>query len=127
MKKIFYISALFLTGMACNCSAQTAVENKITTINITNFHVYAKDAKLTIEWSTDGTKPTNYWEVQRSTENAAFSTIALVLGPDPSQSGEKFQYVEKLKDSKNSTASYRLVHVNADGTEQVSNIIQPTK
>ena len=126
MKKIFYISALFLTGMVFNCNAQTAVETK-TTINITNFHVYAKDAKLIIEWATDGSKPTNYWEVQRSTENGQFSTIALVLGADPSQSGEKYQYMEKIKDAKNQTAQYRVLHISADGSEQISNITQPVK
>ena len=126
MKKILFITAFLITGMAFNCKAQASVQTK-TTLNIINFQVYAKDSKLIVDWSTDGAKATNYWEVQRSAEGSQFSTIAIVLGPDPGQTNDQYQYVEKLKDTKNANAYYRLRHVNADGTEQISKIIQPAK
>ncbi len=128
MKKILLITAVILTGLAYNCSAQQASVQANTTLNITNFQVYAKDSKLIVDWSTDGTKATNYWEIQRSTEGVQFSTIALVLGPDPGQQpGENFKYMEKLKDAKNTNAYYRLRHIFTDGTDQFSKIIQPVK
>jgi trimeric autotransporter adhesin len=125
MKKIIYMMVLALAAIT-GTNAQTAVtSNK--NINITNFTVYAKDAKIVIDWATDAAAATNYWEVQRSTDGTQFSAIALVLGADPRQEGDRYQYMEKLKDSKNATAYYRLRHIGADGKEQLSNIIQPAK
>jgi trimeric autotransporter adhesin len=125
MKKITYMIVLALV-ITTGTNAQTAVtSNK--NINITNFTVYAKDAKIVIDWATDAAAATNYWEVQRSTDGTQFSAIALVLGADPRQEGDKYQYMEKLKDTKNATAYYRLRHIGADGKEQLSNIIQPAK
>ncbi len=125
MKKFIYMVVLALV-ITTGTNAQTAVNsNKI--INITNFTVYAKDAKIVIDWATDAAAATNYWEVQRSTDGTQFSAIALVLGADPRQEGDRYQYMEKLKDTKNATAYYRLRHIGADGKEQLSNIIQPAK
>jgi trimeric autotransporter adhesin len=125
MKKIIYLVVLAM-AITLNSNAQsTAAGSK--NINITNFTVYAKEAKIVIDWSTDGTAATNYWEVQRSTDGVQFSAIALVLGADPRQDGDKYQYMEKVKDSKTTTAYYRLRHIGADGKEQLSNIIQPAK
>lgn len=122
MTKFFYLVALFMafsfTGIAQN-------NNK--TINITNFTVYAKEAKIVIDWATDGTSATNYWEIQRSSDGVQFATIALVLGPDPRQTGDKYQAADKLKDSKGLPAYYRLRHIGTDGKEQLSNIIQLAK
>ncbi len=125
MKKILYI--VFLLSVLSNkvAAQQTTANNK--NINITNFTVYAKDTKIIVDWTTDGTVPTNTWEVQRSTDGAAFTTIALVLGADPRQEGDRYGYAEKIKDTKNNTAWYRLRHVDANGKEQFSNVIQPLK
>jgi trimeric autotransporter adhesin len=129
MKKIIYITVLALI-ISTGTNAQTTVNSSVTNnknIIITNFTVYAKDAKIVIEWATDAAAATNYWEVQRSTDGTQFSAIALVLGADPRQEGDRYQYMEKLKDTKNATAYYRLRHIGADGKEQLSNIIQPAK
>lgn len=126
MKKVLFIVTVFLIALVNSSTAQTAIETK-TTINITNFHVYAKDSKLIVEWGTEGNKATNYWEVQRSSENLQFSTIAIVLGADPNQPGEKYEYMEKIKDTKGQPVYYRLRYINADGSEQLSNIIQQGK
>jgi trimeric autotransporter adhesin len=125
MKKITYMIVLALV-ITTGTNAQTAVSSN-KNINITNFTVYAKDAKIVIDWATDAAAATNYWEVQRSTDGTQFSAIALVLGADPRQEGDRYQYMEKLKDTKNATAYYRLRHIGADGKEQLSNIIQPAK
>ncbi len=129
MKKIIYTIVLALAVTAA-ANAQIAAGSSASSnknITITNFTVYAKDAKIIIDWATDAAAATNYWEVQRSTDGTQFSAIALVLGADPRQEGDRYQYMEKLKDAKNAIAYYRLRHIGADGKEQLSNIIQPVK
>src|SRR5258708_37956245 len=91
MKRIIYISLLILA--ASNCKAQT--ENRIKLIDFT---VNEKNDKRVINWATDGTVTTNYFEVQRSADGKTFKTIALILGPDPEQQGDRYQYVEKVKE-----------------------------
>jgi hypothetical protein len=125
MKKIFYLT-IVLVVMGFGATAQTAM-NAARDINITNFTVYAKDTKIMVDWATDGSTTTNTWEVQRSTDGIQFTTIAYVLGADPRKTGDQYTYAEKVKDTKISNAYYRLRHVGADGSEQLSNIIQPVK
>jgi trimeric autotransporter adhesin len=122
MTKYFYLVALFSA-----LSFAGAAQNNSKTINITNFTVYAKEAKIVIDWATDGASPTNYWEIQRSSDGLQFTSIALVLGPDSRQVGDKYQATDKLKDNKAATAYYRLRHIGTDGKEQLSNIIQLAK
>ncbi len=124
MKKIFYFISLF-TLVSFTGNAQTVKEAH--TINITNFTVYAKETKLIIDWSVQQSDAVNYFEVQRSTDGVQFTTVALVLGPDPRQGGERFQYMEKIKDNKSTVAYYRLRHVGTDGKEQLSKPVQPVK
>jgi trimeric autotransporter adhesin len=126
MKKIIYMVVLAL-GVHTGITAQNTVLNNNRNINITNFTAHAKDAKIVIDWATDAAAATNYWEVQRSTDGTQFSAIALVLGADPRQEGDRYQYMEKIKDTKSTTAYYRLRHIGADGKEQLSNIIQLAK
>lgn len=122
MTKFFYLVAL-LTALNLTATAQ----NNSKTINITNFTVYAKEAKIVIDWATDGASPTNYWEIQRSSDGVQFAAVALVLGPDPRQAGDKYQAADKLKDIKGAAVYYRLRHIGTDGREQLSNIIQLAK
>ncbi len=119
MTKFFYLVAL-LTALNLTATAQ----NNNKTINITNFTAYAKEAKIVIDWATDGASSTNYWEIQRSSDGVQFAAIALVLGPDPRQTGDKYQAADKLKDLKGLPTYYRLRHVGTDGKEQLSHIIQ---
>lgn len=116
---------LFVCLFSCQTKAQPSVnDNKI---NITSFNVYEKDNKIFINWATDGTASVNYWEVQRSTNGTEFSTIAMVLGPDPRQQGDNYQYMEKVKDSKVTVVYYRLCHIDTNGKEIFSEIKQLTK
>ena len=96
-------------------------------ITITNFTVYEKDAKLIVEWATDGAVATNYWQVQVSDDGTRFSTIAMVLGPDPRQQGDRYQYMEKIKEGRDATKYYRVRHVDVDGNEQMSKVVGPAK
>ncbi len=116
---------IFAVFIFCNAGAQASLSNP--TINITSFTVYEKDAKLIIEWATDGAVATNYWQVQRSNNGKDFSTIAIVLGPDPDQPGDRYQYMEKIKEGRDATKYYRLRHVDVNGNEQISKVIAPAK
>jgi len=105
--------------------AQPVLHNQ--PIIITNLTVYEKDAKLIVEWATDGAVATNYWQVQISDDGKKFSTIAMVLGPDPRQQGDRYQYMEKIKEGRDATKYYRVRHVDVNGNEQLSKVIFPSK
>jgi hypothetical protein len=119
LKNIFFAAILVLASY--NSHAQTVKNN---TINITNFTADEKANKLFIKWSTDGAIPTNYFEVQRSDDGSTFKTVALVLGPDPAQTGDSYEYAEKINDKTKKHIYFRLCHVNTNGTEQLTKIIE---
>jgi hypothetical protein len=119
LKKLIYASIFVLASY--NSHAQVKESNKV---NITSFTVGKKANKLIINWSTDGTIPTNYFEVQRSDDGNIFKTIALVLGPDPKQTGDNYQFAETMKDNTIKPVYFRVCHVNASGEEQITKMIQ---
>ncbi|CAN5842450.1 hypothetical protein BH11BAC4_BH11BAC4_24730 [soil metagenome] len=90
-------------------------------ISITKLSVYEKANRLNIEWSADGGNESNYWQVQGSADGKKFSTIAIVLGPDPGKTGEQYAFKGKLDKTNN---YYRVVHIDPSGQEQKSDIIQ---
>lgn len=111
--------------LSCKINAQQSSANiKIT---ITNFKVYEKNDQLFINWSTDGTVATNYWQVQNSTDGKEFSTFALVFGPDPREPGDHYTYMEKIKGEPGTKVYYRLSHIDKDGKEINSEIIRSAK
>ena len=124
LKKISYV--LLLSGfISWKVPAQPALPDQ--KITITNFTVYEKGTKRFITWATDGTVTTNYWQVQRSDDGSHFSTIALVLGPDPWQQADKYQCVDKITEGRIAKLYYRLCHIDINGNQQISEIIQPAK
>ena len=125
MKKTTY-PLCFLLLTVLFAKAQSSLPTVNTTINISKLIAYEKDDRLFIEWSTDGSNKTNYWEVQGSVDGKNFSTIAIVLGSDPSKPGEQYEYKEKIN-SKNQVAYFRVVHISSSGAKHQSNIIKPVK
>jgi hypothetical protein len=89
-------------------------------INITDFTVCAKEQKVIIDWKTDGATATNYFAVQKSIDGVNFKTVALVLGPDPKQKDDSYAFSDKYVPKTAKHSYYRLVHVDAEGNEQVS-------
>ena len=104
---------LGLTACAQNSSKQD--------INFTKFDVSVKDKKVAIDFSTDKSIETNFFEIQKSSDGINFHTIALILGPDPKQQDcDCYGYSEKI-DNKNAKQSYyRAKHISADGVAQYS-------
>ena len=112
------ILALFLS-FAFNVNAQKNTRQKI---NITSFQVMKEQNKVVIEWSTDKTSHTNYFEVEKSTDGKNFKTVAYVLGADPTKTDcECFGCFDKVT-GKAKESYYRLKHVNTNGNVQFSEV-----
>ena len=125
-KKIIYL-LMITVFTAGNIKAQQSVCDQ-KTISITNFKVYENNTQLIIDWATDGTVETNFWQVQSSTDGKKFSTIALVFGPDPRQQGDRYQYKGKVKDAATGSKTYyKVCPVDAKGQEINTEIKQPAK
>jgi hypothetical protein len=88
-------------------------------IRYNSFTVSAKQNKIMLDWSTDGAHPTNYFEIQKSTDGKNFKTIALVLGPDPKKA-DCDCYSGYEKRDRNYKNYYRLKHIDINGTVQFS-------
>jgi hypothetical protein len=122
------VLTVFLLPLICSQAygqPSARVPQLTNTINITSFTVYAKEYRLSINWSTDGSVPTNVFEVQQSSDGQNFTTIALVLGPDPKQQGDRYTVSHLIKDKKGSLKYYfRLRHLSTEGIEQISDVVE---
>jgi len=88
-------------------------------INYTSFTVITKQHKVELEWATDNSVPTNYFEVQKSWDGKNYKTIALVLGPDPKKTGcDCYDWSDTQMQKK--ITYYRLKHIDANGSAQLS-------
>ena len=123
MKKITYLLAFLLFGALFTKGQTSSADSKM---KISKLIAYEKDSRFFIDWATDGADKTNYWEVQSSIDGRTFSTIALVLGPDPSKPGEQFGYKGKISEQK-PAFYYRIVHISLSGIKQQSNMIKLAK
>ena len=121
-KSSYFLSILILAALFTQ--AQTTTAN--TKINISKLIAYEKDNRFHIEWSTDGTSKSNYWEVQSSADGKRFSTIAFVMGPDPSKPGEEYEYKGKINNQQ-PQAYYRIIHIDTAGIKQQSDVIKLIK
>ncbi len=91
------------------------------TINVTNFKVSVKEQKVMIDWKTDGATATNYFAIQKSIDGINYKTVALVLGPDPKQkNGDCYGCSDKYITKIAKHSYYRLVHIDTDGNEQIT-------
>ena len=112
------IVVLFLS-FAFNVNAQ---KNSSEKINITHFEVVKEQNKIVLEWSTDKSSKTNYFEVEKSTDGKNFKTVAYVLGADPTKTDcECYGCFDKVT-GKAKESYYRLKHVNSNGNIQFSEV-----
>ena len=90
-------------------------------IKFTRFYLTSNKKRITINWATDNTVATNYFEIQKSFDNKNFKTIALVLGPDPKQfSCDCYSCSDKYFSKNAKHSYYRLKHIDVNGIEQLS-------
>lgn len=109
-----WLAIIVITLIAFKAEAQES------NINLTQFDIVKKNNKVLIEWSIDQKSSTNYFELERSDDGENFKTVAYILGPDPSKSGEQFGCFDNPKNDR--SAFYRLKHVAVNGETQLSSI-----
>jgi len=119
-KNIFrsiFVSLVFVSAHAVT-TAQSPVSGH-GKINFTNFTVNSKPKGIMIDWATDNKVPTNYFEIERSSDGVNFKTIAMVLGPDPKQANcDCYECFDKT--GSKAKYFYRLKHVGTDGEVELS-------
>ncbi len=97
-------------------NAQKAQHN---IINVIDFKVVKNQNKVNINWSTDRTSATNYFEIEKSVDGKNFKTIAYILGADPSKTDcDCYGCFDKITINKESY--YRLKHVDTNGEIEFS-------
>ena len=117
---------LFKTAIAVLFIASSFVVNAQKShqpeINIIDFNVVMSQNKVNINWSTDKANPTNYFEVEKSSDGKNFKTVAYVLGADPARTDcDCYGCFDKVsKNYKNSY--YRLKHVDSEGVVEFSEV-----
>ena len=90
-------------------------------ISYTVFTVNAANKKVIIDWVTDNKVTANYFEIQRSTDGKNFTTVAMVLGPDPKQTnGHSYECFDRPSNKKK--YFYRLKHISTDGDVEMSDV-----
>lgn len=72
------------------------------------------DFGVSLEWTTAGTNPIKYFEIQHSTTNANFSTISTVESQSTTQLCQQYQYLDKMPVFGNNF--YRIKQVKIDGS-----------
>jgi len=91
-------------------------------INITDFHVVKNQNNVHINWSTDKTVSTNYFEVEKSNDGKNFKTVAYVLGADPTKTDcDCYGCFDKINTNAKESY-YRLKHVDTNGSVEFSEV-----
>ncbi|HEY9343451.1 MAG TPA: hypothetical protein VIQ23_17855 [Hanamia sp.] len=121
MKK--YMSFRYsLVAFFVACSFGSIAQVQSSKINIVDFSVVKTQDKVSINWSTDHTTPTNYFELEKSNDGKKFKTIAYILGPDPSEKDcDCYGSFDKIT-AVNKELYYRLKHIDKDGFVEFSEI-----
>ena len=105
-----------MTQSGTQAQNQASVPGKI---NFTSFTLNSKPKGIVIDWATDSKVPTNYFEIERSSDGVTFTTIAMVFGPDPKQTGcDCYECFDKTRVKQK--FFYRLKHVSTDGQIELS-------
>jgi hypothetical protein len=123
MKRIHFIIYLGIFLISAGKVNSQSRERNI--IQLKKMTAYEKGDRLFVQWATNGLVATNYFEVQCSTDGKTFKTIAVVLGPDPKQAGDNYQFMGRINSA--SKSYYRVCHIDKNGGEQPMEIIEATK
>jgi hypothetical protein len=119
-KNLVQLIVLALTILISVTSFGQNLQQSGSKINFSKLQVSTDKKKVFISWSTDNTIATNYFEIQKSNDGINFKTVALVLGPDPRQSGDSYSCFENYPGKNDRNSYYRLKHIDTNGVEQLS-------
>lgn len=118
MNKIL-TQSIFISTIFLLTSTGLIAQNR--NVNVTAFTLSIKEQKVLITWNTDGKATTNYFAIQKSTDGVNYKTVVLVLGPDPKQKdSDCYGCFDKYVPKTAKHSYYRLVHIDTDGNEQIS-------
>jgi hypothetical protein len=121
MKK-YMLFRYSLVAFFVACSFGSIAQVHSSKINIVDFNVVKTQDKVSINWSTDHTTPTNYFELEKSNDGKKFKTIAYILGADPSKKDcDCYGSFDKIT-AANKELYYRLKHIDKDGFVEFSEI-----
>jgi hypothetical protein len=119
MKKYMLSRSVFVMLFTILAFAGNAQQKKI---NITDFQVVKDQNKVDINWSTDKTVSTNYFEVEKSNDGKNFKTVAYVLGADPTKTDcDCYGCFDKVNTNAKESY-YRLKHVDTNGSVEFSEV-----
>lgn len=114
------MAAIFIIGYSMN--AQTAdLANH--SRGITNFRSSVENMDVLVKWTSNNNENSNYWEVQGSADGKSFSTIGMVMGADP-KDVKTYTFKQKLQKIKPGIIYFRVMHIEKNATDEVSNIIR---
>jgi hypothetical protein len=113
------VVVIVFTALAFAGNAQSAKQKKV---NITDFQVVKNRNSIDINWSTDKTVSTNYFEVEKSKDGKNFKTVAYVFGADPTKTDcDCYGCFDKISNNAKEFY-YRLKHVDANGSVEFSEV-----
>lgn len=119
MKKYMLFRSVFVILFTILAFAGNAQQKKI---NITDFRLVKNHNKVDINWSTDKTVSTNYFEVEKSNDGKNFKTVAYVLGADPTKTDcDCYGCFDKINTNAKESY-YRLKHVDTNGSVEFSEV-----
>lgn len=130
MKQFFTPNAkavLVIVFFALSTTASFASQNSSEPVNPTNISidVVQSDNWVNFKWTTSVVATFNHYEVERSFNNADFTTVGMILdGFDTDNAQKAFRFKDNKSALKGqSIAYYRMKQINNDGTVSYSNVV----
>ena len=109
-----FASKMLMPSVACDSSLP----------KIKFFAVRPAAGKNIIAWEVETDLPTVYYEVQKSNDSLSFKTIAMILGPQPTNNNHNyFEFGDKPIKQKTKTY-YRIKQLNSAGDIYYTGIIK---
>ncbi len=105
-------------------SAQTAATEELVNSGISNVKAEVINNNIVINWNVTDALVSNICEVQASKDGKNFSTIGIVMGPDPRQTNNGFAFKQNLSKMKAGQVYYRVVSRGASATEGTSTVVK---
>jgi hypothetical protein len=117
------ISVVLLSVSFSAASAQTT---ESVNPGISNVKATIVNNNIVLNWNVTDALASNMCEVQASKDGKNFSTIGLVMGPDPKQTNNGFAFKQNLSKMKAGQVYYRVVSVGANANGGTSNVVKST-
>jgi hypothetical protein len=132
-KSVLVLIITFFTVVSAAALAPVTAENQFsvaplhaTSIEYQSIKVTITDKSVILDWNTASELPSNYFEVERSSDMNEFKTVALVLdGFTNGSTGKRYAFKENVSVAKNgNVAYYRLKQFDANGNISYSSVVK---